>query len=84
MYIEFDLPNSNVSTYVANQRLSQALVEWSEKYNIPYTTKLVKLKKRVTFNEDRYYEFFILTWTPKTKHSFWLNYRVIRDLNNKL
>lgn len=82
MYIEFKLPQ--LATTWVNQSLDQALHTWSDKYQIPYNTKIVKYTKRITFNNDKHYEFFALTWIPITNHSFWTNYRIIRDLNNKL
>lgn len=86
MYLEFDLPQGagGQAAAWANQVLNQALHEWSDKYQIPYNTKIVKYKKRITFDEDKFYDFFCLTWQAKTTHGFWTNYRLITDLNNKI
>ena len=85
MYIEFKLPQGagGQAAAWANRILNNALHDWSDRYQIPYNTKVVKYTKRITFDDDRHYEFFALTWSPKTEHSFWINYRIIRDLNNK-
>lgn len=85
MYIEFYLPmgaGGHTAAW-ANKELSREIEDWSVRYNIPYTTKIIKYTKRLVFNEDRFYNFFILTWKPKTRASFWANYRLITDLNNK-
>lgn len=80
MYIEFYL--SHWPDHASE--LTQALDEWSLQYQIPYRSKTVKNKKRITFNEDKFYNFFVLTWPAKKHHEFWTNYRVITDLNNKI
>jgi hypothetical protein len=86
MYLEFELPqgvDGQLSAW-ANNALNHSLHEWSDRYQIPYNTKIVKYKKRITFDEDKFYNFFMLTWQAKTHHSFWTSYRLITDLNNKL
>jgi hypothetical protein len=82
MYIEFSLPHDWAAQSVlhANRIITLALHDWSDRYNIPYNVKNIKYIKRVTFDDDRYYTLFALTWNP----GFRTNYRVIRDLNNKI
>lgn len=78
MYIEFKI--------AYNHRYSESLLEkylaaWSQKHQIRYRTKSYKDTLRVTFDNDEHYTFFSITW-PHTYN--WTNYRVIRDLNNKI
>ena len=87
MYIEFSLPGPTSSNYSAathaNHIITQHLHEWSDKYNIPYNTKLHKYMRRVTFDDDAHYAFFALTWNPANKH-FLSRWRIVSDLNNKV
>ena len=58
----------------------QELVEWAELHNnIKYTTKTIKFKYRVCFEDDATYTYFQLTW-PETA---WQRYRIVQDLNNR-
>ena len=85
MYIEFKLPMgaSGQAAAWASQQLNRELHAWSDRYKIPYNTKIVKYTKRITFDQDKLYEFFALTWNPTMHHKFWTDYRIVRDLNNK-
>jgi hypothetical protein len=56
MYIAFDLG------LVYLPRLNAALHAWSDRYNIPYNTKIVRSIKRVTFDSDDSYTLFAMTW----------------------
>ena len=76
MYIEFKI---EAHDYV-HSALMFDIVKWAEKYDIQYKTKTIKQTIRVTFDDDRHYTLFALTWNP----IFRANYRVIRDLNNKV
>lgn len=82
MYIEFRLPSgpTGAAAAIMNNWINQEMHAWSDRYNIPYNTKITKLRKRITFDDDRHYEFFAVTWNPAHK---WLDYRIVRDLNNK-
>jgi hypothetical protein len=87
MYIEFDLPFGSATANawdMVNQKLDQALKAWANRYEIEYRTKNVKYKKRVTFNDERCYEFFLLTWKSVDQQNFWTTYRLVTDLNNKI
>jgi hypothetical protein len=86
MYIEFDLPRGvdGMPTAMSNFLIESEIESWAKSHNISYKSKTVKYKKRVTFENDDFYLLFAMSWTPKTNHSFWLNYRVVRDLNNKI
>lgn len=78
MYIEFKI-ESNEFNYM-HPLIQMELAVWSRKHNIPYKEKTIKRDIRVTFDDDRQYTLFSLTWNP----SFRANYRIIRDLNNKV
>ena len=81
MYIEFRLPTGagGAAAASAHTILVELLQLWSDRYNIPYRKKTIKLTVRVTFDDDRYYTFFATTWT----HSHWQDFRIISDLNNR-
>ena len=78
MYIEFNI-EAHEFTY-KHASISLALIDWGNQHNIQYKDKTIKRNIRVTFDDDRYYTLFALTWNP----GFRTNYRVIRDLNNKI
>ena len=86
MYIEFSLPTGagGQAAAHANMIINNHLVEWSQKYQIPYNTKIVKYKKRVTFDADESYSLFALTWNTEQKFYFLANWRIVSDLNNKV
>jgi len=89
MYIEFSLPggaggHSAAHAAHANHIINQALHDWSNRYQIPYNTKLVKHKKRITFDSDESYSLFALTWIPHSKYPSWTNFKLVVDLNNKI
>jgi hypothetical protein len=85
MYIEFTLPTGAGGTAASfvNGLLNQELHAWSDRYNIPYNTKLVKYTKRITFDHDETYSFFAMTWNPQHKkfRNNLLNYRLIEPMN---
>jgi len=86
MYIEFDLPTGagGMVAQYTHGALTRNLREWSEKYGtIPYTTKVHKYTVRVTFDDDKFYNFFVLTWQPRSTQmlSYLLNYRLIEPMN---
>jgi hypothetical protein len=78
MYIEFNIEAHEFTHKHAS--ISLALIDWGNRHNIQYKDKTIKRNIRVTFDDDRYYTLFALTWNP----GFRTNYRVIRDLNNKI
>lgn len=63
MYIVFDLPDDNAVAAYYNNIINQELHNWSDRYDIPYNTKIVKYSKRITFDNDESYSFFAMTWT---------------------
>jgi len=56
MYIAFDLHD------IYHPRLNAALHAWSDRYNIPYNTKISRHIKRVTFDSDDSYTLFAVSW----------------------
>lgn len=83
MYIEFAL---SPGTYHVLYKIQAALLEWSVKYDIPYTQKTFKWNHRVAFDNDEFYTFFILTWNPQVpgyNHDL-RQFRIVSDLNNKI
>jgi hypothetical protein len=89
MYIEFSLP-SGAAGLAASHALGfirSALHEWSDKYDISYTSQLDKYSYRIQFDKDETYSFFVLTWNPSRKtHSASLKrIRIVdADLPNNL
>ncbi len=66
MYVEFRLTapgdRSAVRAEIAMHMINRDLHAWSDKYNIPYNTKIHKLTKRVMFDDPETYSFFALTF----------------------
>lgn len=79
MYVEFELPEfiSGASLLL----LRRSIVDWAQKYQIPYTEKTIKYTHRVCFDKDEFYSFFAMTY-PQTESFF--RYRIVTDLNNKI
>lgn len=85
MYIEFSLPigaGGYAAQYV-NSVLNHNLHSWSDQYGIPYNKKTHKWTVRVTFDDEKYYDFFALTWRPESDHliSYLTNYRFIEPMH---
>lgn len=86
MYIEFSLPSGAAGQGAAhaNMIINNALLAWSDKYGIPYQTKIIKYIKRVTFENDEHYSFFAMTWNTDRKFYALGRWRIVSDLNNKI
>ena len=84
MYILFHLPRGagGASANYVHWQLTKNLQEWSAQYNIPYRSKVEKLLVKVTFDEDKYYDFFALTWRPKAENllRYLTNYSFIEPM----
>lgn len=78
MYIEFDIQSHEYVPKI--YMIRDYLAVWAKQQNIPYREKAIKQKLRVSFDDDRYYAVFSLTWNP----NFRTNYRIVTDLNNKI
>jgi hypothetical protein len=84
MYIEFQLGTANdASAAQANMIINNALHEWSDRYEIPYNTKIIKYTKRITFDQDEHYSLFAMSWNPERKYPALGRWRIVSDLNNK-
>jgi hypothetical protein len=70
MYLEFRLSakddHSLIRLQIASQLVNRDLHAWSDKYEIPYKTKIHKLTKRVMFDDPETYSFFALTFVPSS------------------
>ena len=79
MFIEFQLLDQ---PGMALHLIKQELDRWGERYNNPYTSKTVKYTHRVCFEEDKLYDFFVMSWNPRGID--YLNrYVVVSDRNNR-
>lgn len=80
MYIEFQLPSGagGYAAGLANKVLNNELHAWADHYNIAYNKKLHKYTVRITFDNDKIYTFFAVTWNPKSEtfHDFLLSYKI--------
>ena len=84
MFIEFQLPtgSAGMAAGMMLQTIKRELNRWSERYNIAYTSKTVRYTHRVCFEEDKLYDFFVMSWNPKGSDI--LNrYVVVSDRNNR-
>ena len=84
MFIEFHLPtgSAGMAAGMMLQTIKRELAKWSERYNIPYTSKTVRYTHRVCFEEDNLYNFFVMSWNPHGSDI--LNrYVVVSDRNNR-
>ena len=84
MYLEFRLPTvGGQAAMYANSLINKHLHAWSDQYGIPYNKKIHKYKVRVTFDDDKHYSFFALTWAPKTNKfsRYLLNYTLVEPMN---
>lgn len=69
MYILFELPQGaggEAANYV-HWQLRKNLQEWSQQYEIAYKAKTHKMQVKVTFDDDKLYDFFALTWRPTSE-----------------
>jgi hypothetical protein len=86
MYIEFRLPQGagGMTAQYTNSALNRNLHEWSDRYGIAYNKKIHKHTVRVTFLENKQYEFFALTWNPKAENflSYLTNYRFVEPMKH--
>jgi hypothetical protein len=81
MYIEFTLPTGagGMAAGYVHQKLLKLLSDWTQKHGIAYRTKLHKYSMRLTFDNDKHYKFFILTWQPKYENfeNYLSNFKII-------
>ena len=48
-----------------NDKLNRELHRWADQFDIAYNKKIHKYTVRVTFDDDKTYAFFALTWKPQ-------------------
>lgn len=81
MYIEFTLPTGagGMAAGFVHQKLDKFLKHWASKFDIKYRTKLHKYTMRLTFDDDKHYQFFILTWNPEPGQydSYYQKFKII-------
>lgn len=67
MYLEFQLPRDggHVATLTA---LRIAVARWASAQGIAYAEKNIKYKYRVTFDLDKHYSVFTLTWNSSFEY----------------
>ena len=84
MYLEFELPET--LAYYINGQLNNYLDQWAEKYQVTFKSKIVKYRKRITFEQDALYDLFLMTWQPMVDETMVQNFRprLVVDLNHKL
>lgn len=84
MYIEFCLPTGagGLAAQYVNSVLNRNLHNWSDRYNIPYNKKIYKYTVRVTFDDDKFYDFFALTWRPESNKmlSYLTDFRFVEPM----
>jgi hypothetical protein len=66
MYIEFWLPSGagGMAAAHAIKLIKKEIEAWASKYNVTYRTKAVKYTFRLSFNDERDYVHFQLSWNP--------------------
>ena len=79
MYIEIDF-SPFFGAMAQRHLLIQSISDWAENRQINYCTKPVKDTLRLTFDDDKNYSLFCMTWNASER----TNFRVITDLNNRL
>lgn len=80
MYIEFDFTPFAGYGMAHVHLLKQSISDWAKYREIKYRTKPVKNTLRLTFDDDKNYLLFCMSWNEKER----TNFRVITDLNNRL
>jgi hypothetical protein len=80
MYIEFSIPSGGggMPAQYTNHWLKHNLKSWAERYSITYRTKDIRYTVRLTFDDDKLYDFFALTWNPRNPEL--KNYRMIEPM----
>jgi hypothetical protein len=80
MYIEFALDKDQAASNLLLIRYH--LVKWANQNDqIKYTEKTIKLKHRVTFDDEKLYTYFAMTWNAG-QHN-WLKYRLIEPMKTR-
>lgn len=84
MFIEFSYNNKNRDNYYwLLEKTHQYLGEWSRQYQINFTKKVVKYSLRLCFDDDKYYDFFMMTFDRELFDYYEINLKLISDPNNR-
>lgn len=80
MYIEFALPTGSGGLAAGQfyRELIEQLELWGDRYQIPFVKKQYKYTVRVTFDQDKHYDLFALTWRPG--EHYLADYRLIEPM----
>ncbi len=81
MYIEFQIPMDLSNPGFALLRVRKDMSDWSSTHGIMYHEKLVKSTLKVTFEDQKTYSFFALTWEPKYTN---IRYRLVEPMSKPI
>jgi hypothetical protein len=80
MYIEFSLSDDRPGADLLLIR--HQLVKWAERNGqINYKEKTIKHKHRVTFDDEKLYTYFAITWNPAQYHQ--LKFQLIEPMETR-
>ena len=84
MYIEFQLPTGagGMAAQYTNGAIGRNLREWSERYGVAYIKKIHKHTVRVTFEDEKNYSLFAMTWQPQAEQmeNYLKNYKFVEPM----
>ena len=84
MYIEFCFRIDNQDNfYYLIEQTRLYLDEWSQLYDVQFQQKLVKYCLRLCFFEDRFYDFFMMTFDRSILNYKGITMKLILDPNNR-
>lgn len=77
MYLEFKLPHGGGGSAASHclALIRKRLIEWSEQHDVRYVDKVHKHTLRVTFDNDKLYHFFLMSWN--TDDDYWFTPTII-------
>jgi hypothetical protein len=80
MYIEFSLSDDRPGADLLLIR--HQLVKWADQNGqINYKEKTIKHKHRVTFDDEKLYTYFAITWNPAQYHQ--LKFQLIEPMETR-
>lgn len=84
MYIEFRLPQGagGQTAYYALSVIQTEIAHWLEQHHVAVKQKTIKYTHRLTFDDDRHYTLFAMSWNPKHRDQYpsWLDYHLIEPM----
>lgn len=83
MYLAWHLPRDGHEIITAYYRhtLHEKLQQWSRQHGINFKFKRVKYTCRLCFDNDSWYNFFMLTWDPQDD-TWFKEFTVIEPMKN--